>query len=163
MLSPMAGRARAAEGLIRAGRRPTPPSSPWRSTPTWPGRPPLLIGVSLADAVGDRRAQNIPGTSDEYPNWRIPLCDGGGTAVLLEDLPGAAAGPGRRTCRQPMSAVQPAAGTASRAGEPCPREMIRGGATAHTAAGCAEFTPRRYTRSGQSYGGVSTYSSQGGL
>jgi 4-alpha-glucanotransferase len=46
-----------------------------------------LIGVSLADAAGDRRPQNIPGTSDEYPNWRIPLCDGDGRAVLLGDLP----------------------------------------------------------------------------
>ena len=49
--------------------------------------PALLIGVSLADAVGDRRTQNVPGTSDEYPNWRIPLCDSEGKAVLLEDLP----------------------------------------------------------------------------
>lgn len=48
--------------------------------------PALLIGISLADAVGDRRIQNIPGTSDEYPNWRIPLCTGEGEAVLLEDL-----------------------------------------------------------------------------
>ena len=48
----------------------------------------VLVGVSLADAVGDRRAQNLPGTSDEYPNWQIPLCDAGGNAVLLEDLPG---------------------------------------------------------------------------
>jgi 4-alpha-glucanotransferase len=47
-----------------------------------------LVGVSLADAVGDRRAQNLPGTRDEYPNWQIPLCDAGGQAVLLEDLPG---------------------------------------------------------------------------
>jgi 4-alpha-glucanotransferase len=48
----------------------------------------VLVGVSLADAVGDRRAQNLPGTSDEYPNWQIPLCDSGGNAVLLEDLRG---------------------------------------------------------------------------
>jgi 4-alpha-glucanotransferase len=47
-----------------------------------------LVGVSLADAVGDRRAQNLPGTKDEYPNWQIPLCDADGHAVLLEDLPG---------------------------------------------------------------------------
>jgi 4-alpha-glucanotransferase len=47
----------------------------------------VLVGVSLADAVGDRRAQNLPGTSDEYPNWQIPLCDADGHAVLLEDLP----------------------------------------------------------------------------
>jgi 4-alpha-glucanotransferase len=50
--------------------------------------PAALVGVSLADAVGDRRAQNIPGTSDEYPNWQIPLCDAEGRAVLLEALPG---------------------------------------------------------------------------
>jgi len=49
--------------------------------------PAALVGVSLADAVGDRRTQNVPGTYDEYPNWRIPLCDGEGEAVLLEDLP----------------------------------------------------------------------------
>ena len=45
-----------------------------------------LLGVSLADAVGDRRAQNQPGTSDEYPNWRLPLVDGAGEPVLVEDL-----------------------------------------------------------------------------
>jgi 4-alpha-glucanotransferase len=50
--------------------------------------PSLLTGVSLADAVGDARAQNIPGTSTEYPNWQIPLCDAEGRGVLLEDLPG---------------------------------------------------------------------------
>jgi 4-alpha-glucanotransferase len=50
--------------------------------------PAQLIGVALTDAVGDRRTQNIPGTSDEYPNWRIPLCDGEGKPMLLEDLPG---------------------------------------------------------------------------
>ena len=49
--------------------------------------PAQLISVSLADAVGDRRAQNLPGTSTEYPNWQIPLCDPGGRAVLLENLP----------------------------------------------------------------------------
>ncbi|HTW03197.1 MAG TPA: 4-alpha-glucanotransferase [Streptosporangiaceae bacterium] len=48
----------------------------------------VLVGVSLADAVGDRRAQNLPGTSSEYPNWQIPLCDADGHAMLLEDLPG---------------------------------------------------------------------------
>ena len=47
----------------------------------------VLIGISLADAVGDRRTQNVPGTTDEYPNWRVPLCDSEGKAVLIEDLP----------------------------------------------------------------------------
>ncbi len=50
--------------------------------------PSLLLGVSLADAVGDARTQNVPGTSDQYPNWQIPLCDGGQRSVLLEQLPG---------------------------------------------------------------------------
>ena len=50
--------------------------------------PSALIGVSLPDAVGQRAPQNIPGTVDEYPNWRIPLADGDGRPVLLEDLVG---------------------------------------------------------------------------
>jgi 4-alpha-glucanotransferase len=49
--------------------------------------PAMLIGVSLAEAAGERRPQNLPGTVHEYPNWRIPLADGDGAPVLLEDLP----------------------------------------------------------------------------
>ncbi|HEV7655916.1 MAG TPA: 4-alpha-glucanotransferase [Mycobacteriales bacterium] len=37
-----------------------------------------------ADAVGDIRQPNLPGTLDEYPNWRLPLADGSGTEVPLE-------------------------------------------------------------------------------
>ena len=48
--------------------------------------PARLIGVGLPDAVGDRRAQNQPGTDQEYPNWRVPLTDGEGRVVLLEEL-----------------------------------------------------------------------------
>src|SRR6266568_2716131 len=48
--------------------------------------PAALIGVSLTDAVGDRRPQNMPGTTTQYPNWQIPLCDGDGRPVLLEEL-----------------------------------------------------------------------------
>ncbi|PPB48810.1 4-alpha-glucanotransferase [Arthrobacter pityocampae] len=48
--------------------------------------PSVLLGVALADAVGERRTQNQPGTNDEYPNWRIPLADADGRAVLVEDL-----------------------------------------------------------------------------
>jgi 4-alpha-glucanotransferase len=49
--------------------------------------PAVLIGVSLADAAGERRQQNVPGTVGEYPNWRIPLTGRDGEPVLLEDLP----------------------------------------------------------------------------
>lgn len=48
--------------------------------------PSQLLGVALVDAVGERRAQNVPGTDTEYPNWQIPLADGAGRAVLLDDL-----------------------------------------------------------------------------
>ena len=49
--------------------------------------PALMIGVSLAEAVGERRSQNMPGTTTEYPNWRLPLCGPDGEPVLLEDIP----------------------------------------------------------------------------
>jgi 4-alpha-glucanotransferase len=48
--------------------------------------PAALVGVYLTDAVGERRAQNQPGTNTEYPNWKVPLADSAGTVVLLEDL-----------------------------------------------------------------------------
>jgi len=48
--------------------------------------PSRLLGVSVADLVGDRRTQNQPGTHLEYPNWRIPLSGPDGTPLLLEDL-----------------------------------------------------------------------------
>ncbi len=49
--------------------------------------PAVLVGVSLAEAAGEQRPQNMPGTVDEYPNWRIPLADADGQPVLLDDLP----------------------------------------------------------------------------
>jgi 4-alpha-glucanotransferase len=48
--------------------------------------PSKLLGLSLADAVGDLRTQNQPGTTDEYPNWRIPLSGPDGKKLLLEDI-----------------------------------------------------------------------------
>ena len=50
--------------------------------------PAMLVGVSLAEAAGERRPQNMPGTVDEYPNWRIPLAGADGRA-------GPARGPAR--------------------------------------------------------------------
>jgi 4-alpha-glucanotransferase len=48
--------------------------------------PSRLLALSLADAVGEVRTQNQPGTIDEYPNWRVPLGDPQGRQVLLEDI-----------------------------------------------------------------------------
>ena len=35
------------------------------------GSPCKLMAASIVDAVGEKRTQNQPGTSNEYPNWRI--------------------------------------------------------------------------------------------
>ena len=48
--------------------------------------PSRLLGLSLADAVGEMRTQNQPGTTDEYPNWRVPLGGPDGRRLLLEDV-----------------------------------------------------------------------------
>ncbi|MFF1301684.1 4-alpha-glucanotransferase, partial [Streptomyces sp. NPDC058307] len=48
--------------------------------------PARMVGVWLPDAVGDRRPQNLPGTWDQYPNWRLPIADGEGRVMTLEDL-----------------------------------------------------------------------------
>jgi 4-alpha-glucanotransferase len=48
--------------------------------------PARLLSVALPDAVGDRRTQNQPGTTDEYPNWRVPLAGPAGEPLMLEDV-----------------------------------------------------------------------------
>jgi 4-alpha-glucanotransferase len=42
--------------------------------------PAMLVAVTLEDAVLARDRPNVPGTTTERPNWRIPL------PVPLEDL-----------------------------------------------------------------------------
>ena len=48
--------------------------------------PSRLICVALTDLVGDSQAQNQPGTTDEYPNWRVPLTGPDGSPLGLEDV-----------------------------------------------------------------------------
>ena len=74
------------QGLLPSGAAPGPAEFTRALYGYLARTPAALIGVSLADAVGDRRPQNLPGTTDQYPNWRVPLCDGEGRAVLFEDL-----------------------------------------------------------------------------
>ncbi|WP_427116457.1 4-alpha-glucanotransferase [Pseudarthrobacter scleromae] len=51
--------------------------------------PSVLLGVALVDAVGERRVQNQPGTTEAlYPNWQVPLGGPDGKPVFLDDLPG---------------------------------------------------------------------------
>ena len=77
-----------AEGLLEPGQQPDAGQLTVALYGYLRKTPALLLGVSLADAVGERRTQNIPGTSDEYPNWQLPLCDDDGGPVLMEQLPG---------------------------------------------------------------------------
>jgi 4-alpha-glucanotransferase len=51
--------------------------------------PSLLVAASPADVLADPRQPNLPGTSDAYPNWRLPLAEATATGprpVQLEDL-----------------------------------------------------------------------------
>ncbi|WP_030249774.1 4-alpha-glucanotransferase [Streptomyces violens] len=48
--------------------------------------PARMVGVWLPDAVGDRRPQNLPGTSVEYPNWRLPVAAPDGRPMTLEEI-----------------------------------------------------------------------------
>ena len=50
------------------------------------GTPCKLLAAAIVDAVGEKRAQNQPGTNNEYPNWRIPLADAEGNPVPVEGL-----------------------------------------------------------------------------
>ena len=48
--------------------------------------PSRLVLAAFGDAVGDLRQPNLPGTVDEYPNWRLPVADGDGRPLGVEDL-----------------------------------------------------------------------------
>ncbi|TJZ55840.1 4-alpha-glucanotransferase [Streptomyces piniterrae] len=48
--------------------------------------PARMVGIWLPDTVGDRRPQNLPGTWDEYPNWRLPIAGPDGRPQTLEEL-----------------------------------------------------------------------------
>ena len=45
-----------------------------------------VVLAAFGDAVGDLRQPNLPGTVDEYPNWRLPVADGSGRPLSLEDV-----------------------------------------------------------------------------
>jgi 4-alpha-glucanotransferase len=76
----------AAHGLLPPGERPSADAFTAALYGYLARTPAQLIGVNLAEAAGETRSQNMPGTRDEYPNWRLPLCGPDGEPVLLEDL-----------------------------------------------------------------------------
>ncbi|MBW3647261.1 MAG: 4-alpha-glucanotransferase, partial [Actinobacteria bacterium] len=48
--------------------------------------PSRLVLAAFGDAAGDLRQPNLPGTVDDYPNWRLPVADGSGRPLGLEEL-----------------------------------------------------------------------------
>jgi 4-alpha-glucanotransferase len=48
--------------------------------------PSRVLLAALGDAVGDLRQPNMPGTVDEYPNWRLPVADGSGRNLSRTQL-----------------------------------------------------------------------------
>jgi 4-alpha-glucanotransferase len=48
--------------------------------------PSRYVLAAPGDAVGDLRQPNLPGTVDEWPNWRLPVADAEGRPMLLDDL-----------------------------------------------------------------------------
>jgi len=48
--------------------------------------PSRVVLVAPGDVVGDLRQPNLPGTTDQYPNWRLPVADEHGNELALEDV-----------------------------------------------------------------------------
>lgn len=48
--------------------------------------PSVLRQAAIVDGTGQHATVNQPGTSDQYPNWRIPLVDGDGRLVHTEEV-----------------------------------------------------------------------------
>lgn len=70
---------------VASGEEPVPPELPQDIADAvhrfLARAPSLLVTVQLEDMVGSVRQANLPGTTDQYPNWRIR------SSVRLEDLP----------------------------------------------------------------------------
>lgn len=75
----------ASRGLVRPGASDEEMVVALHRLAAW--SPALMLAVALPDLCGDVRTQNQPGTDNEYPNWRLPLCGPDGQPVLLDDLP----------------------------------------------------------------------------
>ncbi|SDK98859.1 4-alpha-glucanotransferase [Streptomyces indicus] len=73
----------AALGLDAEGNQETEIQALYRLLRRTPAR---LTGIWLPDAVGDLRPQNVPGTWDQYPNWRVPVTGADGRVMSLEEL-----------------------------------------------------------------------------
>ncbi|QQM43296.1 4-alpha-glucanotransferase [Streptomyces liliifuscus] len=101
--------------------------------------PARMIGVWLPDAIGDRRPQNLPGTWDQYPNWRLPVADAEGRPVTLEEL---AASPRLHALIDVVRAGRAVGGCGSDAGVSVPEPAESGTDLAESGPGSGGVPPR---------------------
>jgi 4-alpha-glucanotransferase len=73
--------------------------------------PSRVLLAALGDAVGDLRQPNMPGTVDEYPNWRLPVADGTGRVLSRAEL---CASPGATRLAKALQESPPAHATGVR-------------------------------------------------
>jgi 4-alpha-glucanotransferase len=62
-----------AEGLLAGGDEPSVDDVVAAMHAALAASPARLVAASLYDVLGEPRQPNMPGTVDEYPNWRMPL------------------------------------------------------------------------------------------
>jgi 4-alpha-glucanotransferase len=79
--------------------------------------PARLVGVWLPDTTGDRRQQNVPGTTAVHPNWCLPMADAAGRPVPLETLTGL---PGPRRLARALAVLAAPAAPARTPPRPAP-------------------------------------------
>lgn len=75
-----------ADGLLAEGLRDDPEEVMLALHRFLRRTPSKVLQAALVDAVGERRAQNQPGTYKEYPNWQIPLGDATGAPIRLDKI-----------------------------------------------------------------------------
>ncbi len=72
-----------------------------------------LLLAALADAVGDRRQPNRPGTTTEYPNWRLPVASSGAGGPRPASLAELRLAPGVRRLAEALGGEPASASVAS--------------------------------------------------
>lgn len=77
-----------------------------------------VVLAALADAIGDPRQPNRPGTTTEYPNWRLPLADPACRPVSFEGL---RRDPGVRRLTEALRGGWAPASVRSSGDDPAPR------------------------------------------
>lgn len=50
--------------------------------------PSRVVLIAPGDVIGDVRQPNLPGTTDQYPSWRLPVADEDGRQIPLDELLG---------------------------------------------------------------------------